>query len=120
MLNVNVLGTRYEIIVKKYDEEEAFKRHGICGFCDGYAKQIIVCNPTTFPDWKHADAEAVAISQKETIRHEIVHAFLNESGLANGAAQYEGGWAANEEMIDWFALQGPKIYAAWQEVGAAK
>jgi len=29
-----------------------------------------------------------------------------------------GAWARNEEMIDWFALQGPKILKAWQEAGA--
>jgi hypothetical protein len=34
--------------------------------------------------------------------------------MANG----DIGWAKNEEMVDWFALQGPKIYAAWKEAGA--
>lgn len=23
-----------------------------------------------------------------------------------------------EELVDWIAIQGPKIYKAWQEVGA--
>lgn len=25
-------------------------------------------------------------------------------------------WARNETMVDWIARQGPKIYAAWQEL----
>lgn len=117
-MKINVLGTKYEIIVKKFDEEESFKRRCIMGFCDGLKRQIVICDPATFKGWEHEDAETVAISKKETIRHEIVHAFMDESGLASSSLQYEGGWSKNEEMIDWIALQGPKIYAAWQEAGA--
>ena len=36
-MTVNILGTPYEIIVKKYDEEKEFERRSISGFCDGYA-----------------------------------------------------------------------------------
>lgn len=32
--------------------------------------------------------------------------------------QYSGAWAHNEEMIDWFALQTPKLFVAYQTVGA--
>ena len=117
-MKVNVLGTEYEIIVKKYAEEEAFERRSIMGFCDGYTKQIVVCDPATFKGWEHEEAETIRIAQSETVRHEIVHAFLNESGLSDSSAQYESGWAKFEEMIDWIALQGPKIYTAWQEAGA--
>ncbi|HWP50616.1 MAG TPA: hypothetical protein VN626_02855 [Clostridia bacterium] len=120
MIKINVLGTKYEVITKKYDEAKAFKRHSVCGFCDGYMKRIVICDPVTFPGWEHEDKTTIGIAWGETVRHEIVHAFLNESGLANGAAQYDGGWAKNEEMIDWFTLQGPKIYAAWQEAGVAE
>lgn len=45
---VNILGTPYEIIVKKYDEEESFDRRSIAGFCDGYAKEIVVCDMHTY------------------------------------------------------------------------
>ncbi len=54
---------------------------------------------------------------KATLRHEIVHAFLGESGLSANSNESDA-WARNEEMVDWFALQGPKIYKAWQEAGA--
>ena len=55
---------------------------------------------------------------KETLRHEIVHAFFNESGLMESSNQYSGAWAHNEELVDWIALQGGKIYKAWKEAGA--
>ena len=46
-------------------------------------------------------------------RHEIIHAFLLESGLAECSD-----WAQNEEMVDWLARMGPKINTAWQAAGA--
>ena len=49
-MTVNILGTPYEIIVKKYDEEEEFERRSISGFCDGYAKEIVVCDMSTYKD----------------------------------------------------------------------
>ena len=46
---------------------------------------------------------------KATLRHEIIHAFLFESGLQTCAFTIEGPWAENEEMIDWFANMIPKM-----------
>lgn len=117
-MKIDVMGTHYAIIVKKFDKEPVFKRRSLCGFCDAYKKQIVVCDPATFPGWEKEDAVTVEISRKETLRHEIMHAFLNESGLANSSLQYDAGWAKNEEMIDWFALQSPKIFKAFQEAKA--
>ena len=101
-MTVNILGTPYEIIIKKYDEEEAFERRSIAGFCD----------------LEHENEQTCAICQKENLRHEIVHAFFNESGLCECSNEYGGAWSKNEELIDWIALQGVKIYNAWAEVGA--
>lgn len=51
-------------------------------------------------------------------RHEIIHAFLCESGLLECSGEAEAR-AANEEMVDWFARQGIKIYSAWVEADVA-
>ena len=40
--------------------------------------------------------------------HELVHAFLYESGLSINSLS-PSGWASNEEMTDWMAIQGPKL-----------
>ena len=117
-MTLNVLGTDYTITVKKYDEDEAFKRRSIDGYCDGWTKEIVVCDLTTHPGWEYDPTEEAIIAQKESIRHEIVHAFLDESGLGYSASNIDSAWSKNEEMVDWFALQGPKIYKAWQEAGA--
>lgn len=117
-MEINVLGTQYSVIVKKYAEDEVFERRSIDGYCDGWTKQIVVCDMTTYKGWEHEPPETITAAQKETIRHEIVHAFFEESGLADSSLALEASWAKNEEMIDWIAMQGPKIYKAWQEAGA--
>ena len=53
------------------------------------------------------------LQEQKNLRHEIIHAFLFESGLAENSE-----WAQNEEMVDWIAKQGPKLIKAWQEAGA--
>ena len=37
-IQVNILGTPYKVITKKYDEDEVFERRSLCGYCDGYTK----------------------------------------------------------------------------------
>lgn len=117
-MTVNILGTEYTVTVKKYDEDEAFERRSIDGYCDGLTKNIVVCDMTTYKGWEHEPQETIEAAQKQTLRHEIVHAFFDESGLGDSSFRVDCAWSQNEEMVDWFALQGPKIYKAWQEAGA--
>lgn len=114
---VNVLGTPYSIKLKKYDDDAAFARDSIGGYCDSHTRQLVVCDMSTVEGWEHCAPEMVEAAQKRTLRHEIIHAFLSESGLEENAFGVEGPWAKNEEMVDWFAIQGPKVYRAWQEAG---
>ena len=117
-MTVNILGTPYEIIVKKYDEDEAFERRSIVGFCDGYVKEIVVCDMHTYKGWENEAEKTVVAAQKQTLRHEIVHAFFHESGLIDSSSVVECPWSQNEEMVDWIANQGMKIYKAWVEADA--
>ncbi len=117
-MTVNVLGTPYEIVVKKYDDDEVFEKKTIDGYCDMYAKKIVVCDLNTNKNWEHEEKSTIKVAQKQTLRHEIVHAFLSESGLQSSAFICDCSWAYNEEMVDWIALQGVKIHKAWAEVGA--
>ena len=54
--------------------------------------------------------------KNKVIRHEILHAFLYESGLRENSNQ-TGAWAENEEMVDWFAIQFPKILKVYKKLG---
>lgn len=116
-MKLNVLGTEYSIAVKKYSEDEYFKQAACNGYCSQIRKEIVVCDMATYPGWEHEPQETRDINKRLTLRHEIVHAFFNESGLSCNSNSVDA-WARNEEMVDWFALQGPKIYRAWQEAGA--
>ncbi|MDO4170792.1 MAG: hypothetical protein Q4D45_12985 [Lachnospiraceae bacterium] len=109
---VNILGTDYIIKRKNYDECLHFTKDGWSGWCSRYKPVICIGNLETFP-YIETDTEII---EKVTLRHEIIHAFLNESGLMSSSCSVEA-WADCEEMIDWVALQGPKIYKAWKEAG---
>lgn len=116
-MKINVLGTEYKIRTHKISEDETLKRNNWCGYCSEDSKEIVVADVTEdeyFPDM--TDHERYLYKNK-TLRHEIMHAFLNESGLADSALTYDCAWVKNEEMIDWFAIQSPKIYSVFKEIG---
>lgn len=117
-MTINILGQPYEMIFKNYEDDEAFSRRHIDGYCDNYTHTIVICNISTYTNWNYESKETCEAAQKQTVRHEIVHAFLSESGLNESSSLFDGAWAKNEEMVDWIALQGPKIYKVWQEAGA--
>lgn len=48
----------------------------------------------------------------EIERHELIHAFLYECGLNDSSD-----WARNEELIDWLAIQFPKINVLFEKAG---
>jgi hypothetical protein len=54
---------------------------------------------------------------KKQLRHEIIHAFLYESGLGPNFEHYKQ-FGHEETIVDWFAIQYPKIEEAFKSVGA--
>ena len=113
---VNILGTEYQIIKKVYTEEPAFEKKHIDGYCDSFQKQIVYCDLDTFERWSDEPEATKRQCEKEILRHEITHAFLSESGLADSSNPTDCPWAKNEEMVDWFAIQSPKIFKVFQEL----
>lgn len=108
---VNVLGTEYIIKYCKEEDHELLNGKYRDGCTDNTSKEIIVCEKKL--DCELQDYE----SWKKTIlRHELIHAFLFESGLDSSSANFTGPWATNEEMVDWFAIQSPKIYGVFEEL----
>ena len=119
-MTVSILGTEYEIIKKKYADDPDFERSDIDGYCDTHSKLIVHCDMTTYPGWQTEPPESIRRNEQNTLRHEIIHAFLAESGLAENSLKPTAGWALNEEMIDWIALQGEKIHTAWVQADAVQ
>ena len=54
------------------------------------------------------------VKEKE-LRHEIIHAFLSESGLQSNF-EHSQQFGHEETIVDWFAIQFPKIFKVFQEL----
>lgn len=115
-----ILGSLYIIKKLDYSDDSEFERKKIDGYCEYEAKIIVVGNLDTFRSFENSTPEIRRIVEKTILRHEIVHAFLFESGLGYSSNSIDGPWALNEEMVDWIAMQGPKIMKVWQELGIAE
>ena len=107
---VNILGTEYKVLILNEDDDPKLKKAD--GYMDQSVNKIVVVNPVK-DDMSIEDLESY---KKKVLRHEIIHAFLYESGLWNNSSSIDG-WARAEEMTDWIAIQFPKMLKAFQEVG---
>lgn len=114
--SVNILGTEYEIEIHRISGDQNLKNCNRVAYCDKLAKLIVIADLSE-KEYVDISVEQEIDYQKELLRHEILHAFLNESGLWENSCQPECGWAMNEEMIDWFSIQSPKIFKAYSELG---
>lgn len=110
---VNILGTQYKIVIIERDDYRSTDTAD--GWCDPYSKELLVFNFTQSTE-SVKDLEAY---QRKVLRHEIIHAFLYESGVWSNS-DYSEHWAKNEEMVDWIAIQEPKIHKAFIEAGCAE
>lgn len=103
-MQVNVLGTMYTIQESNKVDDPALEE------CDGYCDDTVkLC---VIDSMNCSDAMAkqnMNEYKKKVIRHELVHAFLFECGLA------ENSWASNEEIVDWIASMHHKLHAAFEQ-----
>ena len=109
---VNILGTEYSIKCGTYKDFPALSE--MDGYTDTSTKQIIV-DDMSMAEGEVESKKDLKTYQKSVIRHEVTHAFLYESGLAENSSENKS-WATNEEMVDWFAIQSPKIFKVFQEL----
>lgn len=107
---INILGAAYMLTITSKSQD--FRLKDADGICDETVKELLVDN--------YADSEDdptckknLAVQIRKNKRHEIIHAFLFESGLAENSS-----WAQNEEMVDFFAIQFPKLVEAFKAADA--
>ncbi|MBQ8982698.1 MAG: hypothetical protein IJ079_03840 [Lachnospiraceae bacterium] len=103
---INILGTVYDLEYKLHTSEDL---ENCSGYAD-YTKKMIAVRKT-YPDDYSGDVDYVI---RETLRHEILHAFLYESGLGDNWEHKSMGH--EETLIDWFAIQYPKLRKIYQEL----
>ena len=108
MQKINVLGTEYTIL---YGTEYQYsKLKDSTGCCDTSVKKIYISDMSE--EKKENDSlEDLEEYKKHVLRHEIVHAMFYESGLNNNSD-----YAANEELVDWIAIQLPKLVKIMQSL----
>ena len=109
MKKINVLGTEYTIEITPKSEDKFLERCD--GYCDKTTKRIVVR-----AEDETNELDNYSVYLKTMLRHEIIHAFLFESGLHNNFTHPE--WGHDETMVDWFAVQFPKLMKAFEEADA--
>lgn len=107
-MDVDILGTKYTI-VKDCTEEKEPLMSKYDGFMDDTVNKIIIAKMERSTE----SLKDLNFYEKQVLRHEVIHAFLSESGLKGNSD-----WARNEEMVDYFAIQFPKILKAFMELDA--
>lgn len=105
MMKANVLGVEYSVEIKTEEEEPYLKECD--GFCDFSVKKVTVKKFQKTPN----SMDDLKFYTNKVIRHELVHAFFYESGL-----HVECDWALTEELIDWLAIQVPKISKLFEQL----
>lgn len=100
---INVLGTTYTI------EPRNLKDKDYDGFTDNTNKLIVIRSDN------QNEVGDFDFLQKKQLRHEIIHAFLSESGLQCNWQHMEQ-FGHDETTVDWFAIQSPKIFEVFKEL----
>ncbi len=110
---VKILGVTYSVhFVSCQSDTELSGKFGYTAVKD---RKIVIGDLNTYDEWKNESKAAKDRQRSETVRHEIIHAFLYESGLW-GSSKSTDNWAMDEEMVDWIAIQMPKIVAVCKEL----
>lgn len=104
---VNVLGVEYTIYKETTEADKPFMRSAD-GVTDFTTKEIFI---NQLDNGDPDNFQEIDVYEARTIRHEIIHAILFESGLDNNAE-----WPRNEEIVDWIAIQFPKLLNIYKEL----
>lgn len=107
MKKVNILGTTYKVYFRSQSEDELLRNCD--GYCDKTTHTIVVLK-----DAEDCDLGDFEVYQKKVLRHEIIHAFHFESGLQENLEIKPSGFP--ETLVDWFAIQYPKIKKVFEEL----
>ena len=78
------------------------------GYCDQSSRRIVLRTED-----EDDDIDNYSVYLKKNTRHEIVHAFLYESGIGGNFQHTQ--WGHEETMVDWIAYQFPKLLQAFKD-----
>lgn len=104
---INVLGTDYAI--REMERAQDAYLNTCDGYCDKTSHTIVVVARDS-----DCEVDDFEVYQNQCLRHEIIHAFLYESGLHNNWKHDT--WGHDETCVDWIAIQFPKIAKVFEEL----
>ncbi len=102
---MNILGSEWTVYFLHQEDDKFLKNAD--GYTDKTSKKIVV---TAYPT-DDSELEDWSAYMKKNLRHEILHAYLYESGLGEN-------FTHDEVMIDYIAIQFPKLMKTYKEAGA--
>ena len=109
---IDVLGTQYKVFKNVMPTEDP-----ILNDCNGYfdktTHSIVICGRT-----QECNLGDFNTFEKATLRHEIIHAFLYESGHSACTTWMGQGEEHPEHMVEWLAIMFPKMAKTFKEAGA--
>lgn len=95
-----ILGNPWRVMLLQDPDYKDWK-----GRCSCNGTRIIQLNLCTiYP----AKIGKTFVDLERVIRHELIHAYVYESGLEDYGGETPN-WSTNEMTVDWFAYQMPKI-----------
>ena len=110
---IEILGTKYKLEYRNLEDNKELDE--MDGYTDNYKKIIVIGNLEQRDYFKNELKGKINIVKNKVLRHEIIHAFLFESGLDTNSNRSDS-WADNEEMVDWLAIQSPKIFKVYKNL----
>lgn len=105
-IKANILGTEYKVSIKNRREDAKLTTRD--GYTDYSVKKIVVVDVESEKD--ENSVEDVSTYLKNVMRHETIHALFYESGMDE--------WASDEQLVDYLAIQIPKICKVWKDLNA--
>ena len=101
-MKVNILGTDYTMTEERLEEMD--------GYCDSSVKKIKIDADLNNEPVIGNTKENLKEYKKKVIRHEIVHAYMEESGASNHDEMHQ------ERIVDWIAVMLPKMIKTLSQI----
>lgn len=105
---VHILGEEWTVAVRNRKDDDNLNDKD--GYCDKTSKLIVVADKDD-----ESDLQNYTVYLQKVCRHEIIHAYLFESGLHENFEHPRLGH--DETYVDWIAVQFPKLLETFREVG---
>lgn len=105
-MKINILGQEYDLLMLSEKEFPKLDYANANGLAELYSKQLIINRDSAKEDEGTFDNLKGYVDK--VIRHEIIHAYFHESGLQH--------YCDDERLVDWLAIQIPKIMATIEDV----